>query len=92
MDWKSTSGYCFKIGSGMTSWCSRKQNFVVLSSSEAEYMVASTASCKAIWLRKLHVNLFRRKMEVTRIMCDNQSCIKLFENPLFHDRSKHTDI
>eukprot|EP00253_Pinus_taeda_P032206 PITA_32206 len=71
---------------------SRKHKSVALSSFEAEYMVASTASCEAIWLRNLLVNLFRRKMEVTRIMCDNQSCIKLSENPVFHDRSKHIDI
>eukprot|EP00253_Pinus_taeda_P034518 PITA_34518 len=36
--------------------------------------------------------LYRRKMEATRIMCDNQSCIKLSENPVFHDRSNHIDI
>jgi hypothetical protein len=26
------------------------------------------------------------------IFCDNQSCIKLTENPFFHDRSKYTEI
>ena len=26
------------------------------------------------------------------IYCDNQSCIKLTENPVFHDRSKHIQI
>jgi len=26
------------------------------------------------------------------IYCDNHSCIKLFENLVFHDRSKHIDI
>ena len=26
------------------------------------------------------------------IHCDNQSCIKLSENPVFHDMSKHIDI
>ena len=92
VDRKSTSGYYFNIRSGMTSWCSSKQKFVALSSSEAKHMAASTASCEAIWLRKLLVNLFRRNMEATRIMCDNQSCIKLSENPVFHDRSKHIDI
>eukprot|EP00253_Pinus_taeda_P026187 PITA_26187 len=91
VDRKSTTAYCFNIGSGMTSWCSRKQKSVALSSAEAEYMAASTASCEAICLRKLLVNLFRR-MEATRIMYDNQSCIKLYENPVFHDRSKHIDI
>eukprot|EP00253_Pinus_taeda_P032096 PITA_32096 len=68
---------------------SRKQKFVALSSSKAEYMAASTTLCEAIWVTKLLVNLFRRNMEATRIMCDNQSCIKLSENPVFHDRSKH---
>ena len=28
----------------------------------------------------------------TVIYCDNQSCIQLFENPVFHDRSKHIEI
>eukprot|EP00253_Pinus_taeda_P031627 PITA_31627 len=43
----------FNIGSGMTSWCSGKEKFVAISSSEVEYMAASTASCEAIWLKKL---------------------------------------
>jgi len=55
-------------------------------------MAARTSLCEAIWLRKLLVNLFRGNMEATKIMCDNQSCIKLSENPLFHDWSKHIDI
>jgi len=55
-------------------------------------MAASKATCEAIWLRKLLVNLFRRRMEATRIFSDNQSCIKLSENPVFHDHSKHIDI
>ena len=65
---------------------------MALSSAEAEYMAVSTALCEAIWLRKLLVNLFKRRMEATRVLCDNQSCIKLSKNPIFHDRSKHIDI
>eukprot|EP00253_Pinus_taeda_P027207 PITA_27207 len=86
VDQKSTFGYCFNTGSGMTSWCNRKQKFVALSSSNGEYLAASTASFEAIWLRKLLVNLFKRNMEATRIMCDNQSCIKLSKKPVFQDR------
>ena len=26
------------------------------------------------------------------IYCDNQSCVKLSENPVFHDKSKHIEI
>eukprot|EP00253_Pinus_taeda_P030839 PITA_30839 len=92
VDRKSTSGYYFNIGSGITSWCSRKQKSVALSSFEAKYMATRTTSCEAVWLRKLLVNLFKRNMEVTRITWDNQSCMKLSKNPVFHDRSNHIDI
>lgn len=92
VDRKSTHGYCFSLGLGMTSWCSRKQKSVALSSAEAENMAASTTSCEAIWLQKLLVNLLKERMEATRILCDNQSCIKLPENVVFHDRSKHIDM
>ena len=56
---------------------------MALSSVEAEYMAASQASCEAIWLRKLPVGLFGRELGPTIIYCDNQSCIKLSENPVF---------
>ena len=31
-------------------------------------------------------------MDATCIYCDNQSCMKLSENPVFHDKSKHIKI
>ena len=92
MDKKSTYGYYFSVGSWMVSWCSKKQKSIALNSAEAEYMEASIAMYEAIWLRKLQVSLFRQRMEVTSVYCDNQSCIKLSENPSFHDRSKHINI
>jgi len=55
-------------------------------------MAASLASCEAVWLRKMLFSLFGECLEPTLIYCDNQSCIKLTENPVFHDRSKHIDI
>jgi len=59
---------------------------------EAEYIVSSDASREAIWLRKLIFGLFGNKLETTVIHCDNQSCMKLTENLVFHDRSKHIDM
>jgi hypothetical protein len=52
----------------------------------------SLAACEALWLRKLLLGLFKQELEATVFHCDNQSCIKLFENPVFHDRSKNIDI
>jgi hypothetical protein len=91
-DRKSTSGCCFGLGSAIVSWLNRKQKSMVLSSIEAEYMAASQASCEAIWLCKLLVGLFGQELRPTTIYCDNQSCIKLFENLVFHNRSKHIEI
>ena len=31
-------------------------------------------------------------LDTAVILCDNQSGIRLSENPVFHDRSKHIDI
>jgi transposase InsO family protein len=91
-DRKSTSGCCFSLGSAMTSWKSRKQSSIALSTTEAEYIAACSASCEAIWLRKLLTGLFDLEMEATMILCDNQSCIKMTENPVFHDKTKHIEI
>jgi hypothetical protein len=90
-DRKSTSGCCFGLGSTVVSWFSRKQKSVALSSAEAEYMAASQANCEALWLHKMLIGLFGVQLRPTVIYCDNQSCIKLSENLVFHDRSKHIE-
>ena len=54
---KSTSGCCFSMGLGVISWFSRKQSYVAMSIAEAEY-VAASASCEAVWPRKLLSDLF----------------------------------
>lgn len=55
-------------------------------------MAASLAGCEAIWMRKILVGLFGCHLDPTMIYCDNQGCIKLSANPVFHDRYKHIDI
>ena len=55
-------------------------------------MAASLASCEAIWLRKILFGFFGQPLRPLVIYCDNQSCIKLTQNPVFHDRSKRIGI
>ena len=76
----------------MISWFSRKQSYVALSTAEAEYVAACSASCEAVWLRKLLSDLFDLQLDATCIYCDNQSCVKLSKNPVFHDKLKHIEI
>jgi hypothetical protein len=47
---------------------------------------------EVVWLRKFLADLFGHEMDSTVIHCDNQSCVKLSENPMFNDKSKHIEI
>eukprot|EP00253_Pinus_taeda_P010598 PITA_10598 len=77
VDRKSTYGCCFALGSASISWISRNQKPMDLSTTEAEYIAVSMASCEAVWLRKLFSELFRFTLDTTVILCDNQSKIRL---------------
>jgi hypothetical protein len=65
---------------------------VALSTAESEYIALCVAIREAVWLRKLLPDLFGHEMDSTIIHCDNQSCVKLSENPVFHDKLKHIEI
>jgi hypothetical protein len=47
---------------------------------------------EVVWLCKLVSRLFDQVLDSTVIYCDKQSCVKLLENPVFNDRSKHIEI
>jgi hypothetical protein len=76
----------------MIWWLSRKQTSVAHSTTKVEYIAACSASSKIVWLQKLLAGLFDLELEVTCIFFHNQSCIKLSENPMIHDKSKHLEI
>jgi hypothetical protein len=76
----------------MISWGSRKQKPVALITAKAEYIAAFEACTEAVWLRKLISRLFDQVLDSTIIYCDIQSCTRLFEHPVFHERSKHIEI
>jgi hypothetical protein len=59
---------------------------------EAKYIALSVAVREVVWLRKLLTDLFDHEMDPTIIHCDNQRCVKLSENPVFHNKSKHNEI
>lgn len=50
------------------------------------------ANCEIVWLRNFFAELFEQVLDTTMIYYDNQSRIKLLENPVFHDRSKRIEI
>ena len=54
----------------MISWFSGKKLCVALSTAEVEYVPACSASCEAVWLRKLLSDLFDIQLDATCIHCD----------------------
>ena len=55
-------------------------------------MAANIAAQEAIWLQKIFAGLFGQIPGPTVIHCDNQSCIQMLVNPVFHDKTKHIEI
>ncbi|KAK5802815.1 hypothetical protein PVK06_030439 [Gossypium arboreum] len=91
-DMKSTSGYFFILGSGFFSWSSKKQQTVTQSTTEVEYIAATTAVNQANWLRKLLDDLNTGQVEATEIKVDNQSAVAVAKNPVFHSKMEHFKI
>lgn len=90
-DRRSITGYAFNIGSGVISWSSKKQNAISLSSIGAEYQVVCATTCEVIWLRRILHDAWEEQKDDMVIKCDNQSSIKLENNPVFHKNTKHID-
>ena len=91
-DRKSTTGYVFLLCGGAISWRSKKQPTPALSPAEAEYMAAAEATQEAIWLRQLLKDLKIEQKQPTTIFEDNQGCIAMTKNNVYHSRTKHIDI
>ncbi|TXG67955.1 hypothetical protein EZV62_009230 [Acer yangbiense] len=91
-DRKSTSGYVFLLSEGAMSWFSKKQPVVTLSTTEAEFVAATSCACQGVWMRKILEKLGHPQDKRTTVLCDNSSTIKLSKNPVIHGRSKHIDV
>jgi hypothetical protein len=83
-DKKSTSGYVFKMSTRVVSWSSKKQLVMTLSTTEAEFIIATSCACQATWLRQILEKLNHVQSESTIIYYDNSSAIKLSKSPVMH--------
>jgi hypothetical protein len=52
IDRKSTLGTCQFLGRSLVSWASKKQNSVVVSTTEAEYIVVGHCCVQLLWMRQ----------------------------------------
>jgi hypothetical protein len=90
-DRKSTSGGCFFLGNNLVSWFSKKQNFVSLSTAEAEYIAAGSSCSQLVWMKQM-LEEYDVQQSVLTLYCDNLSAINISNNPIQHSKTKHIDI
>ena len=89
---RSTTGYCMMLCGGAISWSSKKQPTVALSSTEAEFMAASSCVQDVLHIRMLLDELGFDIDAPTPIYEDNNGCIYMSKNQGKHKRAKHIDM
>jgi hypothetical protein len=91
-DRKSTSGQIIMVGSGPIIWQSKKQPIIALSTTEAEYIAATTAITDIMWLQNLLQELGLLKGEPTTLYQDNRSTMLQISKSVIHSRTRHLDV
>ena len=91
-DAKSVGGYVFTQAGAAITWRSSKQELIAQSSMESEYYALAETSKEALWIRKLQKESLPHANHQILIYEDNQSTIKLAQNPIHTNRSKHIHV
>ncbi|GKD25262.1 putative ribonuclease H-like domain-containing protein [Tanacetum coccineum] len=88
---KSTTGGCQFLGCRLISWQCKKQIVVANSTTEAEYVAASSCYGQVFWIQNQLLDYGYNFMH-TKIYIDNESTICIVKNPVFHSKTKHIKI
>ena len=87
----STSGYVFKFNDAAISWCTKKEPVIALSSCEPEYIAGKFATCQALWLDTVMIELKCEVVKPLILRIDNKYAISLAKNPISQGRRKHVE-
>lgn len=85
-------GTLLSVGGNLVTWRSKKQKVVALSSAEAEFRGIAKRITEILWIHKLMNELGFPQKTACKLFCDNKAAIKISENPVQHDRTKHVEI
>ncbi|GJW30189.1 hypothetical protein Tco_0047064 [Tanacetum coccineum] len=91
VDRKSTSGVCTFMRCCITSWFSKKQTALAISTTKAKYVSAGKSCQQALWMKQALID-YDVRLDDIPIMCDNKGAIDLSMNPVQHSRTKHIEI
>ncbi|KAJ1305494.1 hypothetical protein OPQ81_000501 [Rhizoctonia solani] len=80
------------MAGGTVAWSSCKQATISLSSTEAEYVAATSAARELVWIRQFLSELGFSPDGPTTMLTDNQSSIALARNLVNHQNTKHIRV
>ncbi|CAL1376415.1 unnamed protein product [Linum trigynum] len=89
---RSTTRWCVQFGDSFISWGCKKQDKVSKSSTEAEYRAMSDVTFELTLLRRLLCDMGVEIASPMDLFVDNTSAIRIAENPVLHDRTKHIEV
>ncbi|GJT53773.1 hypothetical protein Tco_0988827 [Tanacetum coccineum] len=91
VDPKSTSDICTFMECCLTSWFSKKQTALAISTTKSEYVSARKACQQALWMKQALID-YDVRLDDVPIMCDNKGAIDLSKNPVQHSQTKNIEI
>ncbi|GJU80972.1 retrovirus-related pol polyprotein from transposon TNT 1-94 [Tanacetum coccineum] len=91
VDRKSTSGMCTFIRCCLTSWFSKKQTTLAISTTKVEYISAEKACQQALWMKQALVD-YEIVLDDIPVLCNNKGAFDLSKNLVLHSRTKHIEI
>ena len=62
-----------------------------MSSAEAEFREITKGIAEVLWLKNNYQNYFPPK-KCCKLNCDNTTTIRISENPVQHEQTKHVEI
>ena len=89
---KGRAGYVFLSAGAVVSWKSSLLEIVTHSICESDYLALGYTGNVAIYLSQMQGELGVGGKGGVLILGDNESSMKLAENPVFHKGSKHIEI
>ena len=87
----ASPGTCHFLVRSLVCWSSKKHNCVSLSNAEFEYIAAGSCCAQLLWMKQT-LKDYGINLKQVPLFCDNESTIKIANNPVQHSKTKHIQI
>ncbi|GJT18865.1 hypothetical protein Tco_0877571 [Tanacetum coccineum] len=88
---KTASCLEIRLGCCLTSWFSKKQTALAISTTESKYVSAGKVCQQALWMKQALFD-YDIRLDDVPILCNNKGAIDFSKNPVQHSRTKHIEI